>query len=370
MTGIYIHVPFCLRKCLYCSFYSLRYDEERARRYTETICRNISSYKGRAIGADTVYFGGGTPSLLSAGQVSKILDCCADTFVLSSPEVTLEANPGTADVQKLRDLRSAGVGRLSFGIQSASDERLKMLGRAHRFDEGQNAVIQAYSAGFEHISCDVMLGLCAGGGELEETIKKITELPIDHVSAYMLKREEGTPFAGKQYDELVADEELLCEEYLSCVRLLAERGFEQYEISNFALNSHARSKHNLKYWHGEEYLGFGPAAHSFFDGVRYCCPEDLDSFINSPLQQQTVLERDPDRGEEYLMLGLRLTEGIRLEKVGELFSGRGEERVRRLARELCRAGYAEMSGDRLSLLPEGFLISNTIICELIDAASG
>lgn len=364
MTGIYIHLPFCKRKCPYCAFYS-GCDLTLLEDYTGALCRNIEAYEGQGIGADTVYFGGGTPSLMSPEQVGRVLESCAKAFVLDSPEVTLEANPSSVTKDKLKGYRSAGVNRLSLGIQSLDDKELSLIGRLHDSEEARRAADAALSAGFDNISGDLMIGIPAQTlDSFDRTVSAMTELPLSHISAYMLKLEEETPFGRNGTGAPCADEETVSDMYLEMVRSLESRGFLQYEISNFSLPGR-ESRHNMKYWRGEEYLGFGAGAHSFFGGCRYAVPQDTAGFIASPLQQRVITDQSPDRGEEYVMLGLRLREGIDLDRAGELLGdGRGGQ-MKDFAQRLCEAGLAHLDGSRLSLVPEGFLVSNSIISGLL-----
>ena len=368
MLGIYVHVPFCLRKCPYCSFYSERFDEDTAARYADAVCRNVRAYSGRGLQADTLYFGGGTPSLLTAEQVCGIVKECRQAFLLDNAEITLEANPCTVSEQKLCDLRAAGVNRLSFGIQSADDTRLSFLGRLHDFNTAAEAVKMAKNAGFDNISGDLMLGAAGETGEsLRKTIEAMCYLPLTHISAYMLKIEEGTPFYIGKEKYLIADDDLMSELYLAAVEELGKHGFKQYEISNFARPGF-ESRHNNKYWECKEYLGFGAAAHSFFEGVRYFCPPDLRLFIENELQLREVTESAVDPAEEYLLLGLRLCKGILLGRVSELFSERAAQNICELAKKYSNYGLVSVRDDTVCLTPKGFLVSNTLIGEFIDAA--
>ena len=368
MLGLYVHVPFCLRKCPYCSFYSVRYDEGTAESYTRALIRNIKEYRGRGLKADTLYFGGGTPSLLTPAQIGDITEECRLAFTLDDAEITLEANPCTVDAKKLRNFRAAGVNRLSFGIQSADDGRLGFLGRLHDYDTAVRAVNDAADAGFENISGDIMLGAAGEDCDtLRATVGELCSLPLKHISAYMLKIEEGTPFDNDKVKSLTADDDLMSELYLTAVEELEKRGFTQYEISNFAREGY-ESRHNNKYWECEEYLGFGAAAHSFSEGRRYCCPPNLKLFIESDVQPCEVTEAEVNSAEEYILLGLRLTKGISLERVAGYFCEKSAENIRRLAETYSKHGLVILDGDRLSLTAKGFLVSNSIIADLIDAA--
>ncbi len=366
--GIYIHVPFCLRKCPYCDFYSLKFDGDAAEKYVQAVCRNIRAYKKYDLSADTVYFGGGTPSLLTPKQIGSILSEINNSFGLHFPEITLEANPCSVDFEKLKDFRLAGISRLSFGIQSADDKQLDFLGRLHNFSAAKVAVGYAEKAGFNNVSCDIMLGLAGQSlRSLTDTVNEITSLPVCHISAYMLKIEEGTAFDCDKVRKSVADEDMQCEMYLQTCEQLESKGFEQYEISNFAKDGHY-SRHNLKYWQGEEYIGYGPAAHSFWSGRRFYVPKDLGKFICEPLQTEIVSEQAPDKLEEYIMLSLRLKWGIDLSRIAQLGNRQIAEHIYKKAMRLSVGGLCVVSDNNVYLTPKGFLVSNLIISEFLDFA--
>ncbi len=370
MTGIYIHVPFCLRKCPYCDFYSVLFTEELMQKYTDAVCRNILALKPKAIEADSVYFGGGTPSLLPPEQAEKILECIASSVKLADPEITMEANPSSISLEKLRGYRRAGVNRLSLGVQSLIDDELKALGRLHDAYQAREAAIAAHRAGFENISCDIMLGV---PGQTEETLditaERITALPVKHISAYMLKIEEGTPFDTAQMGALADDDERMCALYLRLCETLAKKGFEHYEISNFALPG-ARSRHNLKYWRLMPYIGIGPGAHSDFEGKRTACRRELSEFLESKVQKNVLIEENIDRAEELVMLSLRLSDGLSL---GELEKLRGREPVRRLKNRAVQLEAQKLvsiektaEDEKIKLTERGFLVSNAVIVYLLD----
>lgn len=364
MTGLYLHIPFCARKCPYCDFYSVRYDKNLAQSYVDALVRNIARFSGQGISIDTVYFGGGTPSLLCSSQVESVLCAAAASFSLHDPEITLEANPCTVDAQKLKEYRSAGVNRLSFGVQSANDTELASLGRLHDFARAEKAVHDAVNAGFDNISCDIMLGTAGQTLQsLDKSVNALANLPVQHISAYMLKIEKGTPYDCEQMRNASADDDLMSDMYLQTVESLGNAGFAQYEISNFAKQGF-ESKHNLKYWTGESYIGLGVSAHSFFGGKRYYCPRDITGFVSDPLQTEITDDASPDKLEEYVMLGLRLTKGISLQKLSQL--GGSAEKVSKTAQLLEKSELCRVQGDNISLTPQGFLLSNSIITELIS----
>lgn len=349
-VGLYIHVPFCKRKCLYCDFYSAA-DTSRTDDYTGAVIRNI---KAAGLTYDTVYFGGGTPSLLTAEQISDILSA-AD--ISDGAEISAECNPESADISYLCGLRSAGVNRVSFGIQSLEDGELAALGRLHNADKACEAVLSAHRAGFENISADLMLAIPMQTSEsLNSTLDRLLKLPLTHVSAYLLKVEKGTPLSSDSLLlEKVPDEDETADMYLMTAEKLSAAGFEQYEISNFARKGF-ECRHNLKYWRCEEYFGIGPSAHSFLGGERFCCPPDTEKFISAPLQEKVSLGTGGEP-EEKAMLALRLTkEGLRLADFPE-----AESR----AEPLLKSDLVKKEQGALMLTAKGCLVSNEIICRLI-----
>lgn len=314
-------------------------------------------YYGNNKKVDTLYFGGGTPSLISPEQIAEIIHCAKNAFSLVSPEITMEINPATVTPDMLRDYRNAGVNRLSVGIQDTHDDSLKTLGRLHTAEQAVKTVYDAKEAGFENISCDLMIGTKEQTSErLHETLEILTALPISHISAYMLKIEENTPYAKQNMQSLVPDEDAAADLYLEMVSFLEEKGFLQYEISNFARKGF-ESRHNCRYWKLSPYIGIGPAAHSCYEGKRFCVPADLDSFIKEEHQKIIIEDDSPDILQERIMLGLRLTEGIPLSWL--------DERQRKTAEPFLKAGLMETISHRIRFTPEGFLVSNSILCELL-----
>lgn len=344
--GLYIHVPFCRKKCPYCDFYSVGFREDLAEQYADAVLRNLRYYNERF---DTVYFGGGTPILL-ARQIPRIL---AEVHRTASAEVTVECNPLEMDKETLKILRGCGVNRLSVGIQSAVDEELAALGRTHTFEQARQAVLTANKVGFYDISADIMIGTPGQTAEtLTRTIGELGDLPLTHISAYMLKIEPNTVFGKKP--PALPDEDETAELYLSAVCLLENARFMQYEVSNFARRG-MTSRHNLKYWRREEYIGIGAAAHSFYKGKRFAVARNLREFIASEHQTEAITDNAPDELEERIMLGLRLTEGIPKKLWALIQSGL----------PLIPKQYYKIENDRLSLTAEGFLVSNEIISTLL-----
>lgn len=359
--GIYIHVPFCGKKCSYCDFYSVCYTKQQAELYVGAVLRNIRHYSDPGRTVDTVYFGGGTPSLLSCEQISDIMSAIAENFALSdTAEVTLEANPNTLTPEKLSGLRNSGINRLSIGVQSMSDNELRILGRSHTADRAEKAVMDAAEAGFTNISCDLMIAVPEQTSEsLANSINRLTALPIQHISAYILKIEDGTPFDCGNIRSKLPDEDETAELYLLMCKLMNERGFRQYEVSNFAESGY-ESRHNCRYWKCMDYLGIGPAAHSCYGGKRFAVGRDIVSFISSPVQNTVITDDSPCGFEEFAMLRLRLAEGLLLRDV----EPHSAEIVKKIP-ALVKAGYVNFDGERVSLTPEGFLVSNSVIERLI-----
>ncbi|MCH5348292.1 MAG: radical SAM family heme chaperone HemW [Oscillospiraceae bacterium] len=350
--GLYIHVPFCVQKCPYCDFFSVT-DPSVKELYTDAVVRNIKATDERF---DTVYFGGGTPSLLTPDQFSRILSA-AD--ICNRAEITTEANPNSVTPAYLRDLKSVGINRISFGVQSFNDNELKALGRLHNASEAISAINAANKAGFDNISADLMLAVPGQTFQsLRTNLKTITELPLSHISAYMLKVEEGTPLSlDTKALENIPDDDETADMYLEAAEFLDSRGFEQYEISNFARNGF-ECQHNLKYWRCEEYYGIGSSAHSFINGERFFCPPDVKNFISAEIQNKVVSGGGGDRSER-AMLALRLTkEGLSLSEYPE---------AQKPASPLIKGGFMKNENGFLQLTPRGCTVSNEIIIRLLRA---
>lgn len=363
--GLYIHVPFCVSKCPYCDFYSVRADESVIKSYVDAVCRAIRHAGANGGTLGSVYFGGGTPSILSTGHINRILEAIREYFVLSEAEITVEANPAVTLAHELGGLRASGVNRISFGVQSAIDSELKALGRLHTAQDAKNSIIAAKDAGFENISADLMLGIPHQTREsLAQSINFLNGLPLLHISAYMLKIEQGTPFYRQNVLELCPDEDELAEMYLDCVKMLEAGGFLQYEISNFA-KAGKESRHNLKYWRSGEYLGIGPSAHSYKDGRRFYLPRDINAFTEAENPMNlAVFDGDGGDFEEYAMLRLRLKEGLDLRRTAEKF-GIKTDNIAKKATALEKRGLLTFENNRIALTPHGFLLSNAVTAELL-----
>lgn len=362
--GLYLHIPFCKSKCLYCDFCSLPHASlERMEAYANRLCQDLIAHAPlcEAYTVDTVYLGGGTPTCLPASTLCRILKTVfAQYRVAKGAEICLECNPGTVTPQDLLTLRQGGFDRISIGLQSAQPQELRALGRLHDFNRFADTLHAARQAGFANISADVMIGIPHQTvASLSDTLDRLCALGIEHLSAYALTVEEGTPFGRRGAGALdLPDEETVREMYLGMVDTLHGFGLEQYEISNFARQGY-RSRHNLKYWTLGEYLGFGPAAYSDLAGERFGNSRDIEGYLRG---EDITAERErpsaQTRQSEQIMLGLRLTRGLPAAVLGA-------SAVAFLER-LMPQGLVCRRGDCYALTPSGFLVSNAILSELVD----
>lgn len=371
--GLYIHIPFCKSKCVYCDFYSLPRSESRMDDYTDALCAHLAETAPFAAGhlVDTVYFGGGTPSYLGTKRLVKILKTILKKYkVDKQAEITLEANPDSAgDWKELRTLRRCGFNRLSLGMQSADDEELSEIGRVHTMAQTEAAVEAARKAKFQNLSLDLIYGLPHQTLEgWQKNLSAALDLTPEHLSCYGLKVEEGTPLFARRGTAGLPGDDAQADMYLYTVEFLKAQGYEQYEISNFAKPGCA-SRHNLKYWTLGEYAGFGPGAHSDFGGRRYSFVRDLDRYIGGILRGGAVIDQSDliphrERGSEYLMLRLRTTRGIEEWEYRREFS-MSFEPIERKLEEYERQGWAEKRDRRWFLTPKGFMVSNQLIGDLL-----
>lgn len=374
--GLYIHIPFCRSKCQYCDFYSLATkDDSLIDGYLDAVCDHIKEAGELAPGykVDTIYFGGGTPSFFGAEGIAVILTAIRRNFdVENNAEITVECNPDSVSDRLLHRLRAEGVNRLSLGIQSDDDEMLKKLGRPHTYSQAVMAYQRMRKAGFRNISVDLMYGL--PGQDIQdwsETLDNVLRLNPEHVSCYGLKIEEGTPFAQMKDALNLPDDDTQAEMYLTAVELLRGRGFRQYEISNFCRKG-LISKHNMRYWTGGEYLGFGPGASSDFAGKRYSLKRDLQAYISGIRGGGDIVEDlqeipTRERAGEYLMLRLRTSRGIEAKEYERLYllPFAPLEEVLEKRRRSFHATQTDTG--RWVLTPKGFLVSNDIISDLLLA---
>ena len=374
--GLYIHVPFCRSKCQYCDFYSLATKDDKVLDgYLDAICDHIKEAGELAPNhrVDTIYFGGGTPTFFGADGMAVILTTIRRNFdVAIDAEITFEANPDSVSDRLLHRLRAEGFNRVSLGIQSDDEEMLKKLGRHHTYAQAVTAYHRIRKAGFRNVSIDLMYGL--PGQDVyswQQTLDNVLRLMPEHVSCYALKVEEGTPFAQMEDVLNLPDDETVADMYLAAVETLRGRGYKQYEISNFCRKGQV-SKHNMKYWTGGEYLGFGPAASSDFSGKRFTLKRDLQAYISGIRDGGNIMEEMEEipmreRAGEYLMLRLRTTQGIDAQEYEKLFllPFAPLEDVLEQRRRSFHA--TQTDSGRWVLTPKGFLVSNDIITDLLIA---
>ncbi len=361
-TGLYLHIPFCKSKCPYCDFYSFSGNDGLKNEYASVLSNKIrDEFSALHCKADTLYFGGGTPSVLGAKNLKTLVSACKP-FLTDNAEITVECNPHGLNKDFFKNLHDCGVNRLSLGLQSAVDGERRILGRLSDRNQVENAVKSAQTVGFENITLDVMLGIPDQTGKsLNETLDFCISLGVPHISAYMLKLEENTHFHKNRDKYNFPDDDLTADLYLQMCEALENQGIMQYEISNFAKRGF-ESRHNLKYWHCEEYLGLGPSAHSFSDGKRFYYDRDFDGFMNgnSPVD-------DGVGGDftEYAMLNLRLVEGLKENKVFERFGHSIPKEIYDKSLIFIDNGYMIKNENGLALTRKGFLVSNSILAEIL-----
>ena len=372
--GIYIHIPFCRSKCDYCDFYSLAGREDRMDQYQKALLSHIRETAPLAqdFPVDTIYIGGGTPSYYGAKRLKELLGVVHKLYkVEKDAEVTVECNPDSVDVKALKILRKAGVNRLSMGMQSANAYELERIHRIHTPQQVNEAATAARKAGFTNLSLDLIYGL--PGQTMDSwkaTVEHALSLIPQHLSCYGLKVEEGTPLAARVAEgEVLPDDDQQADLYLWTVGRLERAGYPQYEISNFAKPGFA-SRHNLRYWLTQPYIGFGPGAHSDFGGRRYSFVRDLNAYIQGVLQGGDIIDESEiipkrERCGEYLMLRLRTVQGINEQEYRSTYFMDFAPLQARL--EQFRAqGWVEQTDGRWHFTPKGFLLSNQLIGDLLE----
>lgn len=354
--GLYIHVPFCLSKCAYCDFYSLPSDK-RFKEYTAEIIKDIENagkrHNDRTV--DTVFFGGGTPSLLGSENFKLIFNALHSAFDIDeNSEISVEVNPATVDMGLALTLAECGVNRVSIGLQSSDENELRILSRAHSYADflRTHSLVKEYIT--DNVNVDIMFGIpLQNHGTLAKTLSDVLSLSPSHISAYSLKIEPGTPFYKNRNALSFPDEDAQSDMYLMICERLNDANLFQYEISNFALSDH-ECRHNLKYWSREEYLGFGPSAHSFIDNTRYSYTRSLEEYISERKLDELRTLSESDIANEKIMLGLRLTKGIV-----------PDNEILKNAKLYINNGFMTFKDGRLSFTPKGFLVSNYILSDLI-----
>lgn len=375
VVGIYVHIPFCQSKCNYCDFYSLAGREPWMDAYQKALLAHFKEISNLLKGyqVDTIYFGGGTPSFYGEKRLRELLAGIRRHFsVCRKPEITVECNPESVDKKSMLRLRRAGFNRISLGMQSADCNQLAALNRPHDFQQVEESVAAIREAKFTNLSLDLIYGLLGQSMEnWKETVQKAIDLGPDHISAYALKVEKGTPLE-ERVDQLLSipDDDMQADMYLWATDRLLKSGYSQYEISNFAKTG-KESRHNLKYWMGREYIGFGPGAHSDFSNYRYAFRKDLDEYINAVLSRSDLIDNlekisKQERAREYLMLRLRTLRGIEEWEYRREFT-LDFEPIQKKMEMFEERGFAEQSGHRWHFTREGFLLSNTLIAELLES---
>ena len=374
--GLYIHIPFCHSKCPYCDFYSDT-DTAMASRYTEALLLHMEDYTRAAAAhdVDTIFFGGGTPTVLPVGRLISLLEGIFDNFtVRGDAEITVEANPATVSAHELKRLRRAGVNRLSMGLQSANNNELEALGRIHTFEDFVDSFKAARKAGFHNISVDLMYGIPHQTPDsFRHTLEQVIALAPEHISVYGLKIEEGTPFAARKDALPLPDEDTECDMYFEAIRLLASAGYAQYEISNFAKPG-KQCLHNRRYWDGEEYLGLGPGAHSYFGGRRFAFRRSIEDYVRAmefPDCVDNLLSENyeinaSERLGEYVMLHMRLTEGVDTDVFSARFGVSFEKLFGKYLKLYSTHGFMEKIDRRWRFTPKGMYVSNYILSAMLD----
>lgn len=373
--GLYVHIPFCVKKCGYCDFLSWCGTSEEKETYVQALLKEIESYREFARGyrVSTVFVGGGTPSVLEAGQMEGVLGNIQEVFELEKkPEITLEMNPGTVTEEKLQCYKENGVNRLSIGLQSVKNEKLEVLGRIHSYEEFLESYELARKAGFTNISVDLISSI--PGQKLEEwkeELAALSALSPEHISVYQLIIEAETPFYEKyaEHEELLPDEEESREIYLWTGSFLKEQGYEQYEISNYAKPG-KESRHNLKYWERGDYLGLGLGAASMVQNIRMSNTKDMKTYLERCGQPKTMREdvqflEEARQMEEFMFLGLRKTRGVSRKEFRRIFGQEMDMVYEKALHKCLENGMLKEHKDRVYLSEEGVLLSNAVLSEFL-----
>ncbi len=371
-SGIYVHIPFCKRKCAYCDFISFSGKARLIEKYVEALKREINKCK---IGKEdymvkTIYFGGGTPSFIESKYIVEILEAIKEKFNISkNAEITIEINPGTVTEEKLKDYYEVGINRISFGLQSTNSQLLKLVGRIHSYSSFLEGYNLARKTGFKNINVDLMIGLPVQTlKDVQKDLSRIIELNPEHVSVYSLIVEEGTRIEEKiKNKELyLPSEKLERKMYWEVKKKLEEAGYIHYEISNFAKAGY-ESKHNLSCWNQEEYLGFGLAAHSYFNNVRYSNTDDFEEYFDWPENSKIIHERqtDEDKQKEFMLLGLRKIEGVAISDFKNKFIENPIYLYRETLNKLVTQGLIEVDIDSIKLTNRGIDLANLVWEEFV-----
>jgi oxygen-independent coproporphyrinogen-3 oxidase len=375
--GFYIHVPFCKQKCNYCDFYSVKWDDEWENKYIKAVINEIKGYKekiGNKYIVDTVFFGGGTPTIIKPSNLKRILDTISIIADIDkNAEISMEANPNTLSDENLKQYKESGINRLSIGIQSLNDEILKKIGRIHNSSEAIEAIDRARKHGFENINADAMFNIPGQTTlDIEDTLSKIMERGVKHISFYSLKLEKGTPMYSMEQKKMITmpDEDEERNMYYKGRIVMEKNNLFQYEISNFAMKGY-ECKHNLKYWNQEEYIGIGPSAHSFMNSIRYSNPSDLKLYCKNIEENNLgrIIQEEMNEEElmfEYIMLRLRLTEGLDSVEFKNKFSVDFNEKYKGQIKYLTENKLIEQIENIFKLTHRGMDISNYVFEEFME----
>lgn len=372
---LYLHIPFCVKKCAYCDFLSFPSGQEIQRQYAKRLMEDIDCM-GKEYGdipVDTIFIGGGTPSVPESRLIVDLMEHVNRAFQISDgAEISMEANPGTVTREKLKEYRRAGINRISFGLQSANDRELKLLGRIHTWAEFLESFALARECGFTNLNIDLMSALPGQTCESwKDTLKRVTDLEPEHISAYSLIIEEGTPFGEKYGSEegrkLLPDEDSEREMYHETKRFLWECGYERYEISNYAKPGR-ECRHNIGYWTGVPYLGLGLGASSYMNGSRFAVSSDMQQYLEEKPGTFTDVEKltKKDMEEEFFYVGLRMTAGVSLSEFERRFGMSAEEVYPGLMETFVEEKAAEFRGDRFVLTDYGLDVSNYIMAQFLQ----
>lgn len=373
--GLYLHIPFCIRKCAYCDFLSWAASSEKQEMYVQALVKEIQSYKEIAENyrVPTVFLGGGTPSVIKPEQTARIMEAVQETFAVEKDaEITTEANPGTVDADKLSVYRKCGINRISFGLQSANNADLKRLGRIHTWEEFLESYELARNAGFSNINVDLISAIPGQTAkDWQGNLEKVIALQPEHISAYSLIVEEGTPFYDMQENgELpLPDEDEERQMYEDTAVILQKAGYEQYEISNYAKPDFS-SRHNCSYWERKNYLGIGLGSASLLEETRFHNTSDWECYLEncaSPkrLQEDVEVLTKQEQMEEFMFLGLRMTKGVSKQEFHQIYGISMHEVYGTVIEKYRKLGFLEEREDRIRLSRAGISVSNVILSEFL-----
>lgn len=372
--GVYIHIPFCVKKCDYCDFLSKPATRERQLAYMEALKKEIHSAAPdcAAYNVETIFFGGGTPSILEAPDIEEVLDCLRRNYKINhNAEITLEMNPKTADKEKLHRLKKSGINRLSIGLQSADNMELRLLGRIHTYEDFLQTYVQAREAGFENINVDLMSALPGQTMDSwERTLEKVTALEPEHISAYSLIIEEGTRLCDRlQEYPPVPDEDADRKMYQMTKQMLAQKGYRRYEISNYARKGYA-CRHNVIYWQRgvgrtSNYIGFGLGASSLFEHVRWKNTGNMEEYMRQTVKQDIEKLSPKDCMEEFMFLGLRMMQGVSKKEFLRSFGREMDVVYKDVLDKWVKQGMLAADGDFVRLTDAGIDVSNIVLADFL-----